>query len=491
MRYAAPLDEERSKSRLATVIPQSGDYRGQRFMPLLGVGGLIGAAVTEEEDQAKQSSNHGKISVDTARLRLLREEGDAVGRYLLRRCKGDDIVTYVTKKGLSHIVIPSRPNSTMLIQNRDVNSLDEKVMRVSEKFGIALLYPVATEGQDQDENVTIDKNDNNKCHICEEVVNSQESHIRNHRIKSCSVCHQLVEHNLFDNHMKSHRTPQFECRQCVYKAKYKHHLTKHVELKHSGQYKCNLCGQELKTKEKMENHQRRAHDIRFKCQFCDKTFSKRQTKKDHEIKDHGGNRAATEEVGSENNNNIPAPDRENLNAYNDVPPLRGENVDDYNVSLHGENAGAYNLTTEAGSEETVDGELLDVSGAERLGEDEDGGGGMTVPAGPGPRPGQLQCDVCRYKATSPRALEVHKRQEHWERGTLRHCCPHCKRSFSRKDSVKDHLDRKRCKKTPRVPVEMTALHVFEFSGGKGINGVSNRTAVRQLGYVIVEMLYTF
>ena len=107
-------------------------------MPLLGVGGLIGAAVTEEENQAEQSFNHGKISLDTARLRLLREEGDAVGRYLLRRCKGDDIVTYVTKKGLSHIVIPSRPHSTMLIQNRDVNSLDEKVLRVSEKFGIAL-----------------------------------------------------------------------------------------------------------------------------------------------------------------------------------------------------------------------------------------------------------------------------------------------------------------------------------------------------------------
>ena len=65
MRYAAPLDEERSESRLATVLPQSGDYRGQRFMPLLGVGGLIGAAATEEENQAEQSFNHGKISVDT------------------------------------------------------------------------------------------------------------------------------------------------------------------------------------------------------------------------------------------------------------------------------------------------------------------------------------------------------------------------------------------------------------------------------------------
>merc|ERR1711952_318432 len=28
------MDEERSESRLATVLPQSGDYRGQRFMPL-------------------------------------------------------------------------------------------------------------------------------------------------------------------------------------------------------------------------------------------------------------------------------------------------------------------------------------------------------------------------------------------------------------------------------------------------------------------------
>ena len=51
------------------MLPQSGDYRGQRFMPLLGVGGLIGAAVTEEENQAEQSFNHGKISVDTARLK--------------------------------------------------------------------------------------------------------------------------------------------------------------------------------------------------------------------------------------------------------------------------------------------------------------------------------------------------------------------------------------------------------------------------------------
>ena len=128
----------------------------------------------------------------------------------------------------------------------------------------------------------------------------------------------------------------------------------------------------------------------------------------------------------------------------------------------------------------MDGELLDVSGAERLDEDEDEelavGGAMTVPA----RPGQLQCDTCHYKATSSRDLEVHKRREHWDRGTMRHCCPHCKRSFSRKDSVKDHLDRKRCKKTPRTPVEMTALHVFDFAGGKGINGVSNRTAVSQL-----------
>ena len=162
-------------------------------------------------------------------------------------------------------------------------------------------------------------------------------------------------------------------------------------------------------------------------------------------------------------------------------PLLGENVDDdYNVSLHGENTEADNLTTEAGSEETVDGELLDESGAERLDEDEDGelavGGGMTVPA----RPGQLQCDTCRYKATSSRALEVHKRQEHWERGTMKPRCPHCKRTFNRKDAVKKHLDLKRCKKTPRTPVEMTAFHVFDFAGGKGVNGVSNRTAVRQL-----------
>ena len=476
MRYAAPLNEERSKSRLATVIQRTGqeDRREQRFVPLLGVGGLIGAAVTEEEDQAKQSSNHGKISVDTARLRLLREEGDAVGRYLLRRCKGDDIVTYVTKKGLSHIVIPSRPNSTMLIQNRDVNSLDEKVMRVSEKFGIALLYPVANEDQDQDEDVTTDNNDNNnkKCHICEEIVNSQEYHIRNHRIKSCNVCQQLVEHYQFDTHMKSHKTPQFACQHCEYRAKYKHHLTKHVESQHSSQnlpYKC-ICGQEFKTKDKLENHERRAHDTRFKCQFCDKTFSLRKTKKDHEIKYHSGNRAATEGEGSVNNNNILPHHGENSNAYNDVPPLCGE--------IHGENAEAYNLTTEAGSEETM--EADGVSGVERLGEDEGGelaeGSGMTVPA----IPGQLQCDTCRYKATSSRDLDVHKRREHWDRGTMRHCCPHCKRSFSRKDSVKDHLDRKRCKKTPRTPVEMTALHVFDFAGGKGVSGVSNRTAVSQL-----------
>ena len=457
------------------MIPQSGDYRGKRFVPLLGVGGLIGAAVTEEEDQAKQSFNHGKISVDTARLRLLGREGDAVGRYLLRRCQGDDIVTYVTKKGLSHIVIPSRPHSTMLIHNRDVNSLDEKVMRVCEKFGIALLYPVANDDQDQDENVTEDNNDNTnkKCHICEEIVNSQENHMRNHRIKSCNVCHQLVEHNSFDNHMKSHRTPQFQCQHCEYRAKHKHTLTKHVESYHSSQsrpYKCNRCGQEEKTKEKLENHERWAHGRRFKCQFCDKTFSLRKTKKDHELKEHSGNRAATEGEGSVNNNNILPHHGENSNAYNDVPPLRGE--------IHGENAEAYNLTTEAGSEETM--EADGVSGVERLGEDEGGelaeGSGMTVPA----IPGQLQCDTCRYKATSSRDLDVHKRREHWDRGTMRHCCPHCKRSFSRKDSVKDHLDRKRCKKTPRTPVEMTALHVFDFAGGKGINGVSNRTAVRQL-----------
>ena len=485
VRYAAPLHEERSESRFRTVVPQSGDQRGQRFLPLLGVGGLIGAAVTEEEDQDEQSFNHGKISVDTARLRLLREEGDAVGRYLLRRCQGDDIVTYVTKKGLRHILIPSRPHSTMLIHNRDVNSLNEKVMRVSEKFGIALLYPVANEDQDEDENVTTDNNDNNnkKCHICEEIVNSQESHIRNHRIKSCSVCHQLVEHHHFENHMKSHRTPQFECQHCEYRAKFKHNLTKHVESNHSSQspYKCSICGQQEKTKEKLENHERRAHDVRFKCQFCEKTFSLRKTKKDHEIKYHSGNRAATEGAGSENNNNILPNHGENLNANKDVPPLLGENVDDdYNVSLHGENTEADNLTTEAGSEETVDGELLDESGAERLDEDEDGelavGGGMTVPA----RPGQSQCDTCHYKATSSRALEVHKRQEHWERGTMKPCCPRCKRTFNRKDAVKKHLDLKRCKKTPRTPVEMTAFHVFDFAGGKGVNGVSNRTAVRQL-----------
>ena len=208
---------------------------------------------------------------------------------------------------------------------------------------------------------------NKKCHICEEIVNSQESHIKNHRIKSCNVCQQLVEHYQFDNHMKSHKTPQFACQHCEYRAKYKHHLTKHVESQHSSQnlpYKC-ICGQEFKTKDKLENHERRAHDTRFKCQFCDKTFSLRKTKKDHEIKYHSGNRAATEGEGSVNNNNILPHHGENSNAYNDVPPLRGE--------IHGENAEAYNLTAEASSEERMEVTLEadSVSGAERLDEDED------------------------------------------------------------------------------------------------------------------------
>ena len=332
VRYAASPHEERSESRFRTVVPQSGDQRGQRFMPLLGVGGLIGAAVTEEEDQAKQSSNHGKISVDTARLRLLREEGDAVGRYLLRRCKGDDIVTYVTKKGLRHIVIPSRPHSTMLIQNRDVNSLDEKVQRVSEKFGIALLYPVANDDQDQDENVTEDNNDNTnkKCHICEEIVNSQENHMRNHRIKSCNVCHQLVEHNSFDNHMKGHSTPQMLCQHCDYRAKHKHNLIKHVESNHSSQsrpYKCSICGQEVKTKEKLENHQRQAHGTRFKCQFCDKTFSLRKTKKDHEIKDHK-DLIRHKKIDCGSNNIQSLPENSNTKTDIDVETLNGCNNND-------------------------------------------------------------------------------------------------------------------------------------------------------------------
>ena len=178
----------------------------------------------------------------------------------------------------------------MLIQNRDVNSLNEKVLRVIEKFGNALLYPVANEGY-QNENVTIDNNDDNnkKCHICEEIVNSQENHKRNHRIKSCIVCNQLVEHNSFDNHMKGHSTPQMLCQHCDYRAKHKHNLLKHVESNHSSQsfpYKCSICGQQVKTKEKLENHQKQAHDTRFQCQFCDKTFSLRKTKKAHEIKDH-------------------------------------------------------------------------------------------------------------------------------------------------------------------------------------------------------------
>ena len=409
---------------------ESSDQRrgqGRRFAPLIGAtGALIGAAVVSEEERKRRKTasffpsikaeeesscecDHGPINVEAAKLRLQASPGDPVGRYLVRKCNGDDVVSYITNKGdIAHVIVPQRQNSTLLTQNKNLNTLQDRVSCVAEKFGINLLYPVTNE--DQEGNITIEDNEDvpgsaKKCHICEEPV-EQQYHVQNHRIKSCDICFEIVSSNAFDNHRKSHNLPRYHCQQCEYKAKYRTHLVNHVARKHSGQclpFKCTECGINLKTIEQLENHKNRAHGTRFLCSFCDKTFAYRKDKKNHENRDHSGNEEVTE------------------------------------AGVDEEEAGA---------------ELLPVSGVESLGEDEAALGG-------GPRPGQsllrphTAADTPPVPQLPPGAgagdSNLNQRdQRRRTRVTREHPCPHCQRPFHRKAAVKIHLDMDRCPSAPKV-----------------------------------------
>ena len=424
---------------------ESSDQRrgqGRRFAPLIGAtGALLGAAVVSEEERKRRKTasffpsikaeedsscefDHGPINVETAKLRLQASPGDPVGRYLVRKCNGDDVVSYITNKGnIAHVIVPQRQNSTLLTQNINLNTLQERVSCVAEKFGINLLYPVTNE--DQEGNITIEDNEDvpgsaKKCHICEEPV-EQQYHVQNHRIKSCDICFEIVSSNAFDNHRKSHNLPTYHCQQCEYKAKYRTHLVNHVARKHSGQclpFKCTVCGIDLKTIEQLENHKNRAHGTRFLCSFCDKTFAYRKDKKKHEIRDHSGNEEGTE------------------------------------AGVDEEEAGAESLT---------------VSGVESLGEEEAAPGG-------GPRPGQsllrphTAADTPPVPQLPPGAgagdSNLNQRDERRRtRVTREHLCPHCQRPFHRQAAVKIHLDMDRCPSAPKVRPVMTPYQVYDFASG--------------------------
>ena len=446
---------------------ESSDQRrgqGRRFAPLIGAtGALIGAAVLSGEERKRKAASffpsikaeedsscecdHGPINVETAKLRLQASPGDPVGRYLVRKCNGDNVVSYITNKGdIAHVIVPQRQNSTFLTRNQNLNTLQDRVSCIAEKFGINLLYPVINE--DPEGNITIDDNENvqgsvRKCHICEETA-EQQQHIQNHRIMSCDICLEIVSSNKFDNHRKSHDPPKYHCQQCEYTAKYRQHLVNHVARKHSGQclqFKCTICGIYLKTIEQLENHQNREHGTRFTCRFCDKTFAYRQDKKKHEIRDHSENNRVAAEEG-----------------------------------------------TEAGAEEedTVEAaaELLPVSRVESLGEDEAAPGG-------GPRPGQsllrphTAADTPPVPQLPPGAgagdSNLNQRdQRRRTRVTREHPCPHCQRPFHRKAAVKIHLDMDRCPSVPKVRPVMTPYQVYDFASGRGVGPISNKGAENRL-----------
>ena len=57
---------EFSKNYVSIIVDGEDWRHSEQLRPEeIEVGGLIGAAATEEENQAEQSFNHGKISVDT------------------------------------------------------------------------------------------------------------------------------------------------------------------------------------------------------------------------------------------------------------------------------------------------------------------------------------------------------------------------------------------------------------------------------------------
>ena len=158
------------------------------------------------------------------------------GRYLLRKDKGDIIVSFITSEmKVKHYCVNQRSDSLLYKARPELRrSIVDTFTFMRETMEMMLLYPV-----NADDHVVPDGNDGDNdvpgegvrssCRVCG-LQDPPTSHIESHRLIFCNRCDSMVERRVWGQHRCNQADHQ--CQLCDYSTGVPANLRRHMRLKH-------------------------------------------------------------------------------------------------------------------------------------------------------------------------------------------------------------------------------------------------------------------
>lgn len=245
---------------------------------------------------------HGKISANVAISRLLQgDDDDPIGRYLVRKDRGNLIISYVNKKkSVKHILVPRLKKNLILKNNPHLSKKKDIVDYMELKMGGKLLVQVDGGNGDEDENEDGDDNNDDeededcqddvdfKCYVCDMQFGSAQSlrhHTTCHKMTYCPKC--SIIYSAASRHQCT-ANMQHKCTSCDFQTNYTSNLRTHQIMHHENPdvRNCGLCPKTFLSQKRLENHLAVFHKLGYKCASCPSTFSTRYKKTQHEKEIH-------------------------------------------------------------------------------------------------------------------------------------------------------------------------------------------------------------
>ena len=447
--------------------------------------------------------HHQGITCRVAEERLtgdLGNEGqEKIGRFLLRSSGGDDIISYVTKADVKHIIIPKRKSHNLLKHHANLTTLRMKVDFLVNLPNMRFVYRVSPEDFPATDVIDNRVRIENKCHVCDiECADEKaiKNHLNSHQISYCNTCHDIYPLNsALDHKMRCSLSPVIHyCAQCSFETRYKRALKEHVETFHGPEsHACHICDKVFSSLDKYENHRSSVHGFSFKCKHCDKEYETRQGRNKH-IRTHHNARAQAIPVTSPVSS-VPASTSESST----FPASRSSPSP---ASQSCPSPASRSCPSPASPSSSVsESSLASVAGGHPA-SSHDAGSNCPPPTANiessdkedtlndncGAPQRMFMCHACNFKSKSQKKIRFHYKEKHSDkRSSTEFTCVFCDFSSSYGSSLKRHMKRD-CKFTPGKQKRLTEAMLWEAVSDVAI---SNNTAYSFLTSLSNQMGFKF